>query len=125
MTDGTLADVLRAGGWTPIELDLGGVTTKPAFMDRVALALGLPDWFGRNWDALADCLADLSWAPPARGRLLVITGWQEYALAAPHDWGIAQEVFGEASDRGRSTGTALHVVLALGGSSQGTSDQPG
>ncbi|MEU2584910.1 barstar family protein [Streptomyces avermitilis] len=125
MTDDSLADVLRAGGWTHVELDLGGVTAKPAFMDRVARALGLPDWFGRNWDALADCLTDLSWAPPARGRLLVITGWQEYALAAPHDWAIAQEVFGEASDRGRGTGTALQVVLALGGSSQGASDQPG
>src|SRR3546814_18644921 len=30
-----------------------------------------PDWFGRNWDALADCLGDLSWWP-AEGYLLLL-----------------------------------------------------
>jgi hypothetical protein len=117
MTDGTLAEALRVGGWTHVELDLGGVFDKPAFMDRCARALDLPDWFGRNWDALADCLRDLSWAPPARGRLLVVTGWQEYARAVPHDWSIAQEVFTEATEHWRGGDTELRVVLALGGSS--------
>ncbi|MPY53240.1 barstar family protein [Streptomyces acidicola] len=117
MSDGTLAEALVASGWAHIELDLAGVTDKSAFMDRCARALDLPDYFGRNWDALADCLGDLSWAPAARGRLVVVTGWQEFALAAPHDWGIAQEVLGEAGDRWRDTETPLQVVLALGGSS--------
>lgn len=117
MSDGTLADALGSADWWYVELDLAGVTAKPAFMDRCARALGLPDYFGRNWDALADCLGDLSWVPPARGRLVVVTGWQEFALAVPHDWGIAQEVFAEAGDRWRGTATPLRVMLALGGSS--------
>ncbi|MEU6806204.1 barstar family protein [Streptomyces neyagawaensis] len=117
MSGSTLAEVLGAGDWLHVELDLTGVTDKPAFMDRCARALDLPDYFGRNWDALADCLTDLSWAPPVRGRLVVITGWREYALAEPNDWSIAQEVFAEAVDRWTGTGTDLRVVLALGGSS--------
>jgi hypothetical protein len=117
MSDGTLADALESAGWWHVELDLTGVTDKPAFMDRCVRALGLPDYFGRNWDALADCLRDLSWAPPARGRLVVVTGWQEFSLAVPHDWGIAQEVFAEAVDGRRETEAPLQVVLALGGSS--------
>ncbi|MEU1498618.1 barstar family protein [Streptomyces sp. NPDC005732] len=125
MTDGTLADVLAAAGWAQVRLDLTGVTDKPAFMDRCARALGLPDWFGRNWDALADCLGDLSWAPPARGRLLVVTGWRDFARAAPRDWEVAQEVFAEAAGRGRGTGGELQVVLALGGSDDGTTGRPG
>lgn len=49
--------------------------TKEATLDAFAEALGLPDWFGRNLDALADCLADIGdpvvllwdgWAPLAR-----------------------------------------------------------
>ncbi len=113
MSDSTLAEVLAAGGWIHVELDLTGVTAKPAFMDRCVRALELPGHFGRNWDALADCLGDLSWAPPARGRLVVVAGWQEFALAVPHDWGIAQEVFAEAAERWRGTDTPLQVVLAL------------
>ena len=30
-------------------------------LQRIASALGFPSWFGGNWDALFDCLADLSW----------------------------------------------------------------
>ncbi|MFE7837593.1 barstar family protein [Streptomyces sp. NPDC057474] len=117
MSDGTLTEVLGTGGWVHVELGLGGVTDKPAFMDRCARALGLPDHFGRNWDALADCLTDLSWAPPVRGRLVEISGWREFALAVPNDWSIAQEVFAEAADHWNGTATELRIVLALGGSS--------
>ncbi|GGZ08727.1 barstar family protein [Streptomyces poonensis] len=125
MSDGTLAQVLAAGGWVHVELDLGGVTDKPAFLDRCARALGLPDWFGHNWDALADCLTDLSWAPPARGRLVVLTGWQGFAGAAPNDWTIALEVFADAAGHWSGTGTPLQVVLSLGGTSKEAPDQPG
>ncbi|WP_327357510.1 barstar family protein [Streptomyces sp. NBC_01304] len=112
-----LAPVLaavRAIGWRAVVLDLDGVGDKAAFMDRCARVLDLPDYFGRNWDALADCLTDLSWAAPARGRLLVVTGWQGYADAAPRDWDIAQEVFADAVAHWRGGETELQVLLALG-----------
>jgi hypothetical protein len=34
---------------------------KPRLLENIARALGFPDWFGGNWDALEDCLGDLSW----------------------------------------------------------------
>jgi RNAse (barnase) inhibitor barstar len=34
---------------------------RDALFDAYARALSFPDWFGRNWDALWDLLADLSW----------------------------------------------------------------
>ncbi|QFQ95942.1 barstar family protein [Streptomyces phaeolivaceus] len=117
MSSGTLAEVLAVGGWAHVELGLAGVTDKPGFMERCVRAFELPGYFGRNWDALADCLADLSWAPPARGRLVEVTGWQEYAEAEPDDWRIAREVFAEAADHWRGSGSELRIVLALGGSS--------
>ncbi|MGH4030520.1 barstar family protein [Actinomycetota bacterium Odt1-20B] len=91
-----LLTALRGEGWSTYALDLAGVRDKAAFMARCARDLALPDWFGRNWDALADCLTDLSWAPPARGRLIVVSGWQEYADAAPQEWGVAREVLTDA-----------------------------
>ncbi|MFC8129809.1 barstar family protein [Streptomyces sp. NPDC057302] len=112
-----LASVLaavHAAGMATVSLDLEGVRDKAAFMDRCARALELPEWFGRNWDALADCLTDLGWAPPAPGRLFVVTGWQEYADAAPQEWIVAQEVFTDAVEYARQRGTGLEIVLALG-----------
>ncbi|MEV2253644.1 barstar family protein [Streptomyces sp. NPDC050147] len=107
-------EAVRAAGLSTVALDLTGVSDKAAFMERCARALGLPDWFGRNWDALADCLTDLERAPAAPGRLLVVTGWQEYAEAAPQEWTVAQEVFGGAVEYARERGTGLEIVLALG-----------
>lgn len=37
-----------------------GITTKQTLMEVYAKGLRCP-WFGRNWDALADALNDLSW----------------------------------------------------------------
>ncbi|MGW7419498.1 barstar family protein [Streptomyces sp. NPDC054813] len=96
-----------------VMLDLAGVADKAGLMDRAVLALSLPDWFGRNWDALADSLRDPSvWPPEAvdRGLLLVVTGWQGYAGTRPDEWKTAQDVFAQASDGE----PRLTVALALG-----------
>ncbi|MET7652031.1 MULTISPECIES: barstar family protein [unclassified Streptomyces] len=96
-----------------VTLDLDGVTDKAALMDRCADALGLPGYFGRNWDALADSLTDLP-APPGDGGLrIVVRNWRPYARARPQEWEIAQDVFAQAV----AQAPALSVVLALGGSS--------
>ncbi|MBV2354520.1 barstar family protein [Streptomyces sp. J2-1] len=107
-----------------VALDLDGVTAKAGLMDRVARALALPDWFGRNWDALADTLSDPGQWPEAaagRGLLIVVRGWRPYAESAPGEWGIAQDVFASSADATAGLradgGPALAVVLALGDAS--------
>jgi hypothetical protein len=42
-----------------VQIDLGA---KP--IEAIARALQFPGWFGGNWDALEDCLSDLSWRKP-------------------------------------------------------------
>ncbi|MFE0805507.1 barstar family protein [Streptomyces sp. NPDC058812] len=107
-----------------VTLDLDGVTDKAGLMDRCARDLALPGWFGRNWDALADSLADPSvWPEGAadRGLVLVVRGWGAYARERPDEWSVAEEVFAEATDRG----PGLFVTLGPGGSSKEVADQPG
>ncbi|MFJ3335657.1 barstar family protein [Streptomyces sp. NPDC086766] len=111
-------------GRHPVVLDLDGVTDKAGLMDRCVRALALPDWFGRNWDALADSLSDPSVWPGAaagRGLLVAVRGWQPYAKARPQEWETAREVFSQAM----GTTPALRVALAPGRSSEGPADQPG
>ena len=42
-------------------LDVAVVEAKENLFDSLSRALDFPSWFGRNWDALEDVLADLSW----------------------------------------------------------------
>lgn len=46
---------------------------KAEILRQLAQALAFPSWFGGNWDALEDCLADLSWST-ATGEVLLIEG---------------------------------------------------
>jgi hypothetical protein len=62
-------------------VDLARVTTKEAFLEAVGKALGFPDWYGHNWDALADCLTDLSWMA-ADGYVIVLERADAFASAA-------------------------------------------
>ena len=53
---------------------LRGKEGRDAVLAALAEALGFPSWFGGNWDALEDCLADLSWRSGA-GHVLVFEGF--------------------------------------------------
>jgi hypothetical protein len=64
---GTRLDLARA--------NLGGAEDKEALLERFALALGFPAWFGGNWDALEDCLGDLGWRA-GEGHVLLLTGYE-------------------------------------------------
>jgi hypothetical protein len=58
-----VAEAERRGAH-PHALDGHGMPGKAAALDAIAAALSFPDYFGRNLDALYDCLTDLSWLPP-------------------------------------------------------------
>ncbi len=82
----TLRDATRSAGCSWVELELADVTDKLSLLCVMAAGLQFPEGFGANWDALADCLQDLSWLP-GRGCVLVLKDNAGLAAAAPvaHD----------------------------------------
>jgi RNAse (barnase) inhibitor barstar len=42
------------------------LANRSSLFQALAEQLKLPIYFGRNWDALSDCLRDLSWIKPRR-----------------------------------------------------------
>jgi hypothetical protein len=40
-----------------------GIKSKAALLEALFVALRFPDYFGGNWDALDECIRDLSWLP--------------------------------------------------------------
>jgi RNAse (barnase) inhibitor barstar len=59
----------RDSGWTVGVVQLGQATSDKAMFKAFQRDLDFPDWFGHNWDALVDALAN--WADDAP-RLLVL-----------------------------------------------------
>ena len=73
----------------------------------ISRALQFPDWFGGNWDALEDCLADLSWRPED-GRVLVFSNWQ--ALSGD-DLGVLLDVLRSSAEFWSGRGRPFFAVL--------------
>src|SRR3972149_2236288 len=94
--DEMCAAVAQAG-CALFEADMAAVQGKGEFLAAVAQALKAPEWFGNNWDALADALGDLSWLnvsglPPSGYVLLLRNGGEMLGLSAA-DHGVASEIF--------------------------------
>lgn len=100
----------RAARLAFFRVDGRAAAGKRALLDALASALRFPATFGRNWDALADCLGDLSWLPPG-GLVLLWDGADALAGAAPADFATALEVLGEAATDWAAQGRPVFVLV--------------
>jgi hypothetical protein len=99
-------------GWRCIVLDGSEVEDRAAFLEACDEAFALPEWFGMNWDALEECLADLE-LEGTDGVVVVWTSWGTFAEAAPSDFAVAIDVLGSAV-RGWTTDGLRGGVLLVG-----------
>ena len=110
----TVADVLE---WHSVVLDTSLCEGKESFLQTCSDSFALPSWFGMNWDALVDCLADLD-VGESMGLLIVWRGWQALAAAAPDEFAVALEVLDESAARWEADGVP-GAVLLVGGAPEG------
>jgi RNAse (barnase) inhibitor barstar len=78
-------------------VDCSGIATKAGLLRAIAETLAFPDWFGENWDALEDCLTDLSWHD-APGYVLVLENCGALSRADPETFETAMEIFDSAAE---------------------------
>lgn len=70
------------------EFDCSSWVDEAAMHGDIAAGLGFPDYYGRNLDALNDCLSDLD-VPTTGGRVLVLQRYDLLTRACP---AVAQHV---------------------------------
>jgi RNAse (barnase) inhibitor barstar len=102
-TDRDLVEEARSAGWQSLSVDTRGATSFDDFYDEVATAWALPEWFGRNCDALFDVLGDLALRPT----LIVWDGLRELADVDPVQTSAVVEVLRDATGQA----TALVVIV--------------
>ncbi len=93
-------------------VDLSAATDKAGLLAALARDMALPDWFGHNWDALADCLADLSWRP-AEGYLVLLEHSDLLRTRAEEDFVAALQLFAAAAGEWREQGVAFWCLVDM------------
>lgn len=126
--DGRRSGVYRlAGAISPkpasptVSIPIPAVRNKSSLMAAFATAAALPDWFGRNWDSLEECLLDLP--TPHRGG--VVVELSEPALLSRHDpdaWRTLLALMEDVAAAWQARG-GLFVVL-VEGEAPGVRDLP-
>ncbi len=106
-------DELRAAvalaGYTLFEADLAQVQGKGEFLAAMARAITAPDWFGHNFDALADALGDIA---PASGYVLLLRHGGDMLGLSDVEHHIAMEVFSSTTAFWKSQGKPFWVFFA-------------
>jgi RNAse (barnase) inhibitor barstar len=100
------AAILRAAegnGYATFRVELKGVQDKDALLAAIAGTLEFPDWFGHNWDALADCLNDFDWRS-AEGYVVLLEHCDGIHGRAEGDFVTLLQVFARAADEWREQG---------------------
>ncbi|MGI8561132.1 MAG: barstar family protein [Luteimonas sp.] len=78
-------------------IDCSTVHDRDAGLAKIADALAFPDWFGGTWDALADCLGDLSWLQlQGEGFLLFLDHSSAWREAEPEAFTTLLDILNDA-----------------------------
>lgn len=96
-----------------LRVSLDGCQDKAELLQLLATAFAFPDWFGHNWDALADCLGDLEWLP-THGYVLLLEHAASFRAAHPEDFDTLLDILRDASRQWAADGLPFWVFVDLG-----------
>ncbi|MBL8393775.1 MAG: barstar family protein [Candidatus Accumulibacter sp.] len=102
----------RVAGFACLDVNLEDAGSIGSALERLGRDLDFPDWYGRNLDALKDCLTDFSWCEAA-GYMLIIRNAERLLVAAPEAFDALNEVFAAAIAEWRSQDYPLWVFYDL------------
>ena len=110
-----LQQAANQAGLVWFDLELKPVTDKAGLLAVCRQALGFPETFGANWDALADCLQDFSWRR-APGYVINLMHTASFARTEPQDFSLLLEILDSAASYWKEQGK---IFVALVGHPHG------
>lgn len=107
---GSLQKSARGLGFAWLQTDLGGQRKRRPALEKLGKDLNLPTWYGANFDALADCLSDLSWQE-APGYVLLVAGTGELRGGDPEAFDTLKSVFADIVEAWRENEKPFWVLF--------------
>ncbi|MBS1898504.1 MAG: barstar family protein [Actinobacteria bacterium] len=109
-------DSLRSSAYRVVEFDADEWSSDAEMYEDVATRLGFPSYFGRNLDALNDCMSDVAsgsygWDAAAdKGLVIVLKAFEVFAA---RDRWTAQKLLDVVAAQARSAMLIGHRVICL------------
>jgi hypothetical protein len=106
---------MRQNGYTTVSLDASTWQSDDDLHRDIAAALGFPDYYGKNLDALNDCLRDVvgyeyGTTREATGLAITFAGYDTFARRRPRTAQIVLDIVADQARRAMLTG---HRMLGL------------
>ncbi|WP_153116184.1 barstar family protein [Rhodocyclus tenuis] len=105
------------------EVDLGTSRSAAEALAAIGRTLDFPDWYGANFDALADCLDDYG-DEPASGGVVLLRGSEALRASDPATLETLIAVLAEVSAKRRDSAAPLWIFLAEAPASGAPKTQP-
>ena len=106
-----LRAALQKAGIASFELNGEPLGTRDDLLRGIAEAMRFPDYFGMNWDAVIDCLRDLTDRHPAEGYVLFLHAAELLWRQCLPWMGELVEVWLTAAEESAHDGVPLHLVF--------------
>ena len=107
-----VVEAATANGFATFRVNLTKAEDKDQMLSAIARALKFPDTFGRNFDALADCLADMEWKP-ADGYLILLEHCDGIHGKAEADFANTLQIFEQAADDWREQDVPFWCLVEM------------
>ena len=88
------------------------IKSKEDLLRRLSEEMKFPSYFGSNWDALEECLNDLSWLP-ARGYVIQFANADNFINNSLSDFRIFTQVIDSASDRWKVDEVGFTLIVEV------------
>ncbi|GAB6041820.1 barstar family protein [Endothiovibrio diazotrophicus] len=103
---------LLESGVKVIDVDLFAVASDVEFFDAFSTALSFPDYFGNNWDAFDECVADLEWID-LPGYVVFVSGARRFWESSTETAGRLVESWLGAAQQWGGEGVYFHLIFSL------------
>jgi RNAse (barnase) inhibitor barstar len=97
-------------GFTLFSVNADQLSSKASLLDTLSQVMAFPAYFGRNWDALEECINDLSWWD-SQGFILLFANTDKFINSSPGDFDKFVRIAADASESWGAEGIPFHVIF--------------